>query len=192
MAFQDPPSKSSHPLSLVLSNWARKLIPRQWFNLSASPSCTDLFPALPGSWDRTFGPQGMCSRSLWNNSSAPCESDPDRSSFSLSMTPLSERRGRKSQDVLGIKIMLRRWPMSLVINGSSPLCSIRTSSCPLGPSSTIPKGLKDAATFARRLTWRKESLRSSDSLSLVNSTCWPIVGTGRKRWSKSVGRVAII
>ena len=105
---------------------------------------------------------------------------------------LAPKRGSTSRDVPGIKIMRITWPMSLVTNGCSRLCSIGTSCCRWGLNSITPRVLKDVGRSVPRSPWQKASSVICAFLFRARSTCWRIVGTGPKRWSKFVARVAII
>src|SRR5512139_3853215 len=190
--FQDLHSKCSLPSLWASFSWAKKSIPLRWFSLLRGPSFIDPFPVSPGSWGKTSGQWKRSSKLLCFNSFLPCESRLNRFCSLLSMTPWSRRQARESMGVLGIKITLKIWLMSLAINGSSQPCFIKISSYPSGPNSIIPRAREDVVPFRRKSHWPKRLLRDFDSPSLVGSTSWLIVGTGPKPWSGCVERVVII
>src|SRR4030066_229087 len=190
--FQDLLSKFSPLLSLVLSNWVKRLIPPRWFSPLPIPFCTALSPASRDSWDKTSGPSKRLQKLLWSSSFIPCESKPTLSCFLSLMIPLLKRVARRFRDALGTKIMLKTWPMFLVTNGYFRPCFIKIFSCPFGPSSIIPKERRAVHAFRPRLRWPKGLSKDSDFLFLVNSMCWRIVGTGPKPWPTSVGSVVTI
>src|SRR4030042_3727945 len=144
--FQDLLSRFSPPLSSPSSNWAKKSTLPRWFNPLPVPFCNDLFAASPDFWERASGAWRRSQRPLCTSSFIPCGSKPIPFSFLLSMTPSPRRQGRKFQDVPGIEIILRS-PISLVTNGSSLPCFIKTFFCLCGQNSIILKGPKDVDPF---------------------------------------------
>src|SRR4030043_2395975 len=175
--FQDLLSKFSPLLSLALSHWEKNRPPPRWFSPLPIPFCIALFPASPVSWDKISGPSKRLHKSLWSSSLIPYETKPTLSCFLSLMIPLFKRVARRFQDVLGTKIMLKIWPMSLAINGCFRPCFTKTFSCPFGPNSIILKGRRVVGAFRPRSLWPKGSSEPFDFLSPVNSIFWRIVGT---------------
>lgn len=189
--FQVPLSRFSPPLSSPLSNWAKKPTLPPWCNILPARFCTGLFAASPDSWGGMSGPWRDSLRSLYNSSSLPYGLKPILCFFLSWMTPSFRRRGKRFQDVPGIKIMLKTWPMSLGTSGYFLSCSIRIFFCLFGLSSTIQREPEDGALFRAKSLWPKVSSEPFNCQSPVSSMFWWIVGIGRKNWLSVAKSVAI-